>query len=478
MALRIYNTLSRQIGPFVSLEKGQVKMYVCGPTVYNHLHVGNFRGPIFFNLVRNWLEHLGYRVSYVFNYTDVDDKIIARAQQEGVSAQEISERYIQSFSEDFERLQLRDHDHRPKVTDFIPAIVDFVQQLLERGAAYMVEGEVFYSIQGFASYGRLSGKKVEDLIAGQRVEVDQRKQHPGDFVLWKPAKPGELFWDSPWGKGRPGWHIECSTMIQKILGETIDIHGGAIDLIFPHHENEIAQGEGRTGKSYCKYWMHHDFINMGDEKMSKSQGNIILARDFMDRYHPEILKYLFLSVHYRSLLSIGKSKVFDAMAALSRIYQSLAQAQQWQEGSGKGPCALLVKAMEQAEGKITAALNDDFNTGRVMAAIFEVVRVFNSLDKGAKQGSAQAFVAWVRKWGKMMSLFNECPQTLLQRFEQILLTEKKIDREQVEQLVAQRQAARAQKDWAKADAIRGQLEEMGIEITDGVGGKEWKVSVD
>ena len=277
MSLKMYNTATRQKEEFKSITPGEVKMYVCGPTVYNYLHIGNFRGAIFFNLVRNWLERAGYKVTYVYNYTDVDDKIIKKANEEGVESIEISERYIKEFEKDFNRLGLTKHEHNPKVTDFMPQIISFVDDLVKKGMAYVVDGEVFYEIKNFPNYGKLSGKNLEDLEAGARVEVDSKKHNPADFVLWKPAKPDEPYWDSPWGKGRPGWHIECSAMIQSILGETIDIHGGGIDLKFPHHENEIAQGEGRTGKCYCNHWMHNDFLNMNDEKMSKSLGILLLA---------------------------------------------------------------------------------------------------------------------------------------------------------------------------------------------------------
>lgn len=480
--------MSRDISEFVPGAPGKVKMYVCGPTVYNHLHIGNFRGPVFFNLVRNWLELLGYQVTYVFNYTDVDDKIIHRAKEEGVLSTKISEKYIASFEEDFNRLGLREHDHRPKVTDFIKPIVDFIEDLVQKGVAYEVSGEVFYGVEGFPSYGNLSGKKLGDLIAGQRVEVDPKKRHPGDFVLWKPSKEGEPFWDSPWGRGRPGWHIECSTMIREILGETIDIHGGAIDLIFPHHENEIAQGEGRTGCPYCRYWMHHDFINMNSEKMSKSLGNIILAKDFMDRYHPEVLKYLMLSVHYRSLLSVDETRVLDALAALRRIYRSLAEAEAMIKDGGKGSSKGAVSSelaflMERAEQKIHSALNNDFNTGEVMAALFQVVRGFNTWIKKKVHreeeafATASGFISWMRKWGQLMALFNEPPGAFLKKIQEILLVMKKIDSSLVEELVVQREEARRQRDWGRADAIRARLTGMGIELIDGREDEKWKVII-
>ncbi|MEK6624178.1 MAG: cysteine--tRNA ligase, partial [Bdellovibrionota bacterium] len=403
----IYNTLTKNKMSFHPLDPKQVKMYVCGPTVYGLLHVGNFRGAIFFNLVRNWLETQGRKVTYVYNYTDVDDKIIAKAQSEGVSSQVISERYIAEFEKDFKRLGLHKQDYNPRVTEFIPQIVNFISELVKLEKAYVVEGEVFYDISKFPSYGKLSGKKLEELEAGHRVVVDQKKKGPHDFVLWKPSKAGEPSWDSPWSKGRPGWHIECSAMIYEILGPTIDIHGGGIDLIFPHHENEIAQGEGRTGAPYCKYWMHNNFINMNDEKMSKSLGNIVTARKFMDDYHPEILKYLILSAYYRAQVSFNEEKILQTIAALARIYSALRDAEKVARASGPDNTQLaapdFVQAMKVADTKIADALNDDFNTVEMGAQIFEIVRLFNALTpvKKAKelqvQATARLFLEWVRR---------------------------------------------------------------------------------
>ena len=484
MSLKLYNTATRQKEDFKSIIPGEVKMYVCGPTVYNYLHIGNFRGAIFFNLVRNWLERAGYKVTYVYNYTDVDDKIIKKANEEGVESIEISERYIKEFEKDFNRLGLKKHEHNPKVTDFMPQIISFVDDLVKKGMAYVIDGEVFYEIKNFPSYGKLSGKNLEDLEAGARVEVDSKKHNPADFVLWKPAKPDEPYWDSPWGKGRPGWHIECSAMIQSILGETIDIHGGGIDLKFPHHENEIAQGEGRTGKCYCNHWMHNDFLNMNDEKMSKSLGNIITGRDFMEKYHPEILKFLMLSNHYRALFNVNDEKISGVLSGLSRIYAALRDAttifgedSTFQAEADKG----LVDLCKTMDGKIEESLNDDFNTPEVMAHIFEVVRYFNGLELPKKKRNQQNkatchyFFSWVVNHGQLMALFNDDPGTFLSEMDEILLREKKIDVAEVENLIAKRKEARDQKDFNQADAIRDQLNQMGIIIMDGVSGRGWEV---
>lgn len=484
MSLMLYNTLTKNKEPFKSIEPNKVKIYLCGPTVYDLLHIGNFRGAIFFNLMRNWLEKIGNDVTFVYNYTDVDDKIIKRANDEGVDSLVISERYIQEFKRDFDRLGLVPHDHNPKVTDYIPQIVKFVEKLIENNKAYVVDGEVFYQIENFEDYGKLSGKKLDELEAGQRVEVDQRKKSPYDFVLWKPSKAGEPSWDSPWSKGRPGWHIECSAMIQSLLGETIDIHGGGIDLIFPHHENEIAQGEGATGCKYCNYWVHNNFINFKDQKMSKSLGNVIRGREFMDRYHPEVMKYLMLSSHYRAMLSLSEDKITQTISALARVYSALEQAFDILAEPNITPTKPIdsfTKLLAQSDKAIAQALNDDFNTVEVMAAIFEVVRTYNAQNFHKKRkdpiahATIMAFKDWLQEQGKMMALFQEDPKTMLKALNDIMVKEKNIDVAKVEELLTQRNLAREQKDWTKADQYRDQLKEMGVEFQDGAEGTTWRV---
>jgi len=484
MALTVYNTLSKAKEKFVTIEPGIVKMYVCGPTVYDYLHIGNFRGAIFFNLVRNWLEELGNEVTYIYNYTDVDDKIIERANERGIEPSELTAEFIKAFEEDYARLRLRPQTKNPRVTEHMDDIVELVKGLVEKDKAYVVDGEVFFAIDNFSTYGQLSGKKLDELEAGQRVDVDTRKKNPGDFVLWKPAKEGEPSWDSPWGKGRPGWHIECSAMIKALLGDSIDIHGGGIDLIFPHHENEIAQGEGCSGKKYCNFWMHNNFINLKDQKMSKSLGNFITARSFMDKYHPEILKYVMLSAHYRSMLNVNEEKIDQTVSALARVYKALREADRFiadSELDGGNTYKAVAQAMTTADARITKALNDDYNTGEMMANIFEVVRLFNAQNIAKKKKDANAlatakeFKAWVGKWANVSALFLEDPDTFLRELDQILIREKGIDPEQVEDLIAQRNSAREQKDWAKSDEARDKLVELGIEIQDGEQGTSWEV---
>lgn len=485
MALIVYNTMSKEKEKFETIEPNKVRMYVCGPTVYDYLHIGNFRGAIFFNLVRNWLEKSGYQVTYVYNYTDVDDKIIKKANELGVDSTEVSEKFIQAFREDYSRLGLRAHSHNPKVTEYMDPIIELVQSLIDAGSAYVIDGEVFYSIDSYEKYGSLSGKKLDELEAGQRVEVDKRKKNPFDFVLWKPSKEGEPSWNSPWGEGRPGWHIECSAMIRAILGESIDIHGGGIDLIFPHHENEIAQGEGCSDHQYCKYWMHNNFINLKDEKMSKSLGNVITARSFMDKYHPEILKFVMLSSHYRSMLNVNEEKIAQSISGLARVYRALKDANDFLSNSSAADNGSVFKelktAIESKSAKIKKALNDDFNTGEMMANIFEVVRTFNAQnvlkklkDPNAK-ASAKEFIAWIQEWGQVSALFQEDPANILKNLDDILLLEKGLSRDEIDSLIKERNLARDNKDFAKSDEIRDQLAKMEIAIHDGLNGTEWEV---
>ncbi len=486
MSLVVYNTLSKKKELFTSIEDKKVKMYVCGPTVYDFLHIGNFRGAIFFNLVRNWLTELGYEVTYVYNYTDVDDKIIERANERGVETDDITNKYIAEFEKDFNSLGLTKHTHNPRVTHHIDSIISLIEKIIENDKAYVIDGEVFYSVDKFENYGKLSGKNLDDLEAGQRVEVDKRKKNPFDFVLWKPSKEGEPFWNSPWGKGRPGWHIECSAMINTILGDSIDIHGGGIDLIHPHHENEIAQGEGATNKQYCKYWMHNNFINMKDEKMSKSLGNVITARNFLEKWHPEIFKFVMLSSHYRSLLNVTDEKIHQAISGLNRVYSSLIEANNFinnssSDDSGNKILPELEKAMNEASNKITKALNDDFNTGETFGQIFEVVRTFNSIKWNKKKKdpnakfSAKEFVNWITNKGALMALFNQSPEIFLKELDEILIREKNIDIEKVEELMNLRASAREDKNFELSDQYRDQLVEMGIELKDSPDGVVWSV---
>lgn len=479
----LYNTLSRKKEPFEPLTPGQVKMYVCGPTVYDFLHVGNFRGAIFFSLVANWLEHKGFKVTYVYNYTDVDDKIIKKANAEGVSAKDISERFIVEFEKDYSALKLRKHDKNPRVSEYIAPIVEMVGQLVEQKKAYVVDGEVLYSVKSFDGYGKLSGKNIDELLVGARVEIGEKKENALDFALWKPAKPGEPEWDSPWSKGRPGWHIECSAMARSILGEQIDIHGGGIDLIFPHHENEIAQTEGCTHKQFVKYWMHNNFINFGAHKMSKSLGNVTTARAFMEKYNPEILKGLILSSHYRSHSEFSDAPIHQAISQLSRIYSALAGVEDImsQGVSATKPSDRFLAALKLAEQKVEESLDDDFNTPETFAAVFEMVRVFNSTYRkghkanGEHVAQAIAFKEFVLRTGRWMSLWQEPAREYLRLLDDMLMEQRQIKRADVDAKVQERTLARANKDFIAGDRIRDELLAMGIEVQDSPAGTQWEV---
>lgn len=480
--LRIHNTESRKLENFEPLEPGKVKIYVCGPTVYNFLHVGNFRGVVFFNLVRNWLETLGYKVEYALNFTDVDDKIIEAANAQGVDPQALAEKYIVEYKKDFASLGLRPHDHNPKVTESMEEIRSIVTRLIENKKAYVADGDVLYSIEAFPSYGKLSGRNVEDLQAGARVEVDPKKRSPMDFALWKGAKPGEPSWPSSWGPGRPGWHIECSAMVERVFGDQIDIHGGGTDLIFPHHENEIAQSEGCTGKHYVKYWMHWHMLNFGNQKMSKSLGNFVTMREFLERYNSEIYKWMILSVHYRSTSDFSDEAVDRAVSNLARIYSAMAVAESLLAGQKATPDAGFEKITQEAWSKVTEAMNDDFGTPNAVAALFEVVRQFNNqVKRGIKPnpavlGKAQSFIDFAHKLGKLMAMFQEPADGFLLKLDNMLLEKMKIQRADVDAVVAERSQARANKDFAKSDELRKKLTEMGISVSDTPEGSFWEVT--
>lgn len=482
MSLKIHNSESKKLEEFVSLEPKKVKMYVCGPTVYNFLHVGNFRGVVFFNLVRNWLEYLGYEVQYALNFTDVDDKIIARAHELNMEPSALAEKYIAEYKKDFSSLGLRPHDFNPKVTESMNEITSIVETLISKGKAYEAKGDVLYSIESFKDYGKLSGRHTDELQAGARVEVDDKKRNPLDFALWKAAKPGEISWPSPWGPGRPGWHIECSAMVKKIFGDQIDIHGGGMDLIFPHHENEIAQSEGCTGKHYVKYWMHNNMLNFGGQKMSKSLGNIVTMREFLETNSAELYKWMILSVHYRTMSDFSEAAIDRAVSGLGRVYSAMALAESYLTGEVKMADQAFQKITEEAWAKIEKALNDDFGTPEAFATLFEVVRQFNNqVRRGMKtnpaiQGKAVAFTNFVRRFGALMSMFQEPAQEFLVKLDDLLLAKMNLQRSTVDALVAERGQARANKDFAKSDELRTKLNDMGIAVSDMADGSFWEVA--
>lgn len=475
--------MTRKKEVFAPLKSGEVKMYVCGPTVYDFLHVGNFFGAIFFNLVRNWFEKKGYKVTFVYNYTDIDDKIINRALKENVSSGEISEKFIAEFEKDFSHLGLKKHSHNPRVTEYVSQIIDFVQDLITKKKAYVMGGDVYFDVTAFDSYGRLSNKNIDDLVAGTRIDINDQKRHVVDFALWKGSKPGEPAWDSPWGPGRPGWHIECSCMASSLLGETIDIHGGGLDLIFPHHENEIAQSEARSGKPFARYWMHNNMLIFSNQKMSKSLGNVRTGRSFIEEYNGEILKFMILSSHYRSNVDFSQEQIERAVGNLARFYSSLAYCMKL-TGSGQPLTpipAVFQEALTKADEKIVAGLDDDFNTPEVMAAFYEVMRIFNNICrvpgkvKPEQQAVAEVYYSWLRKHGELMALFQEAPEGFLNTLDDMILRRRGLNRANIEDLVKQRSQARIEKQYAKSDELRAQLVKMGVLVQDSPEGSTWEV---
>lgn len=492
--LKIYNTLGKKTEDFKPREEGKVKIYVCGPTVYNLLHVGNFRGPVFFNFVRNWLEYLGYKVDYALNFTDVEDKIINKANEEGKTALEVSEHYIEEYKKDFFALGLRKHDRNPKVTEHMPQIISMISDIIEAKKAYTSAGvvagssDVNFSIMDFKGYGKLSGRNPEDLQSGVRIDVNEKKKNPLDFALWKSAKEGEPSWPSPWGNGRPGWHIECSAMIKALYGDQIDIHGGGLDLMFPHHENEIAQSEACFNHDhdhqFVKYWMHWNMIQFSGAKMSKSIGNVVPMREFLKEYHAEVYKWMMLTPHYRSTAEYGEEAIHLAIAGLARVYSALALAESvLQSGVSPGTVnAKYAQELEVAWKQIEESLNNDFGTPSAFATIFEVIRKFNAqFRRGMKvtpelAAQAQQFSQFVKKFGGLMSLFQEAPSQFLIDLDDKILQQKGLQRAEIEKIVQERSSVRQAKNFAQSDELRKKLTDMGIAVSDLPSGSFWEVA--
>ncbi|MCI9396684.1 MAG: cysteine--tRNA ligase [Lachnospiraceae bacterium] len=467
--MKVYNTLSGKKEEFVPIEEGKVSMYVCGPTVYNLIHIGNARPMIVFDTVRRYMEHRGYEVNYVSNFTDVDDKIIKKANEEGNDPSVISERYIAECKKDMEALRVKPATTHPKATCEIGGMIEMIQTLIDKGHAYVAEdGTVYFKTRSFPGYGKLSHKNLDDLRSGGRsllVSGEEQKQDPLDFVLWKPKKEGEPFWESPWCEGRPGWHIECSVMSKKYLGEEIDIHAGGEDLIFPHHENEIAQSEAANGRPFAKYWMHNGFLNIDNKKMSKSLGNFFTVRDISEKYDLQVLRFFMLSAHYRSPLNFSAELMEAAKNGLERIVTCvsnlnfLLEKAQKQELSGEEEKALL-QAKDFAK-KFDEVMDDDFNTADAISAIFELVKFANT---SVGEGASAAYIRALKE--EIVEMMDICGLSV-ERGQEILDSE-------IESLIRERQEARKAKNFARADEIRDQLLEKGIILEDTREGVKWK----
>ena len=470
MAIQVYNTLTRQKEVFRPIKEGQVAFYVCGPTVYNYIHIGNARSAVAFDTIRRYFQYRGYQVNYVSNFTDVDDKIIKAAIAEGSTPEAIADKYIAAFKEDTGQLNIQPATVHPRVMENIEEIIAFVQTLIEKGHAYESEGDVYFKTESFKDYGHLSDQSLEDLLVGASERLDQavaeRKANPLDFALWKTAKPGEIAWDSPWGPGRPGWHIECSVMATKYLGDTIDIHGGGQDLTFPHHENEIAQSEACTGHTFAHYWLHNGFVTIGkqDEKMSKSLGNFVLLRDLLGAYDPMVIRYMLATTHYRRPLRYDEAVITEAQANVNKLREAIRRLKHRQEQASadlEGHEAWLTEISGIQEQFVTA-MDDDFNASNGITALFDLVKSLNRyLDL---ELVSQA----------VLSLYDKVLHDLLAVFGLDLEDKSNNLDQEIEELIEERRQARANKDFARSDAIRDQLKEQGILLDDTPQGTVWK----
>ncbi|NMC32855.1 MAG: cysteine--tRNA ligase [Veillonellaceae bacterium] len=478
MNLKVYNTLTREKELFVPTEPGKVKIYVCGVTPYNHPHIGNARPFIIWDVIHRYFERQGFAVTHIQNFTDVDDKIIDAAAREGIAWHELAGRYINAYFEVMDSLNVRRVNLYPRVSGHMPEIIDMVTTLVDKGHAYAVDGDVYFSVQDFPAYGHLSGRSLEDMKAGARVEVDDRKRHPMDFALWKSAKPGEPFWDSPWGPGRPGWHIECSAMSYKYLGCGFDFHGGGSDLIFPHHENEVAQSEAFTGCApFVRYWVHNGFVTVNSEKMSKSLGNFFLVKDILAHFRPMVLRFFILSTHYRSPLDFSDERLTEAERAWTRLASAVQGARQILArtgGKSAAPASTeLAEAVTVARTEYEAAMADDFNTALAISSLFALAKSLNVVCQAAKDAAAADWTGIetaATALADMLSVLGLIPE------EQPAETgrDEALVSSLMEILLELRRSARERKDWATADAIRNKLQSAGIVVEDSPQGARWK----
>ncbi|MFT9076717.1 cysteine--tRNA ligase [Ethanoligenens sp.] len=462
--MKIYNTLTREKEEFIPIKPAEARVYACGPTVYNYIHIGNARPMVIFDILRRYLEYRGYHVFFAQNFTDVDDKMIRRANEEGTTVAEVAEKYIAAYREDAKGLHVQEATFHPRATENIPDIIALIQSLEKKGYAYASEGDVYFRAHAFKEYGKLSHQPLEDLEAGARVDVSERKENPVDFALWKAAKPGEPSWESPWGKGRPGWHIECSAMARHFLGETIDIHGGGQDLIFPHHENEIAQSECANDVPFAHYWMHNGYINIDNRKMSKSLGNFFTVRDVAKLYGYEPIRFLMLSAQYRTPINYSDAVMEQSVAALDRLYHCKDALKDALQDTAAGLAETHeadTQALAAWKDKFDAAMDDDLNTADALSVLFELVKEINT-----RLAGGQATVGWLQGASALFGTFCEVLGLLYERKEQTIDSD-------VEALIEQRQQARKAKDFKTADSIRDELSARGIELKDTPQGVKW-----
>ncbi|MDU1968710.1 MAG: cysteine--tRNA ligase [Clostridium perfringens] len=464
--MKVYNTLNKKKEEFIPLTPGEVKMYVCGPTVYNFFHIGNGRTFIVFDTIRRYFEYRGFKVDFVQNFTDIDDKMIKKANEEGTTVKKIGDTYIKEYYQDADALNIERATVNPRATEFIGEIIKFVKGLVDKEYAYEVDGDVYFSTKKFEGYGKLSGQNIEDLQSGARISIDERKKDPMDFAIWKAQKPGEPAWNSPWGMGRPGWHIECSCMAKKLLGETIDIHAGGSDLKFPHHENEIAQSEALTGEPFARYWLHSAFVNVNNEKMSKSLNNFFTAREILERYDADVIRFLMLSAHYRQQLNFSEDLLESAKASVERIYNAIGNLENLidevsREEMNEGEKAYL-ESLNKYKEKYIEKMDDDFNTADAITAIFDLIKDTNTnITIDSSKELAQKALELIRELGAPLGMFQKSTKGNLE--------------EEIEALIAKRQQARKDRDFALADKIRDELKDRGIVLEDTPQGVRWKM---
>ena len=488
MAIQIYNTLSRRKEPLVPLENGHIRLYVCGITSYDFCHIGHARSALAFDMIVRYLRYRGYTVTYIRNFTDIDDKIINRAAEQGTSALELAGRFIDEFYVDMDKLGVDRPTLEPRATEHIPEMIALITELINKGLAYQSGADVYYSVNGFPEYGKLSGRNLEDMQAGARIAINGNKTHPMDFVLWKGSKPGEPTWDSPWGPGRPGWHIECSAMSRKYLGDTFDIHGGGQDLIFPHHENEVAQSEGASGKTAVKTWIHHGFVTIRDEKMSKSLGNFLTIREILKQYHPEVLRFFIFSTHYRNPLDFSETAMQDAMTGLDKLYGCMAAIDSLKDSLLDDKTVIAAKDSDKLhtiEQRFQKAMDDDFNTAQAQGILFDAARIINKICQHLPASPSRTDVkllketgALIKKLAGIMGLLQEDARTYLEQKKKAMLQGLDISEAEILKLIQERKDARAAKEWQRGDNIRDQLLSQGIELKDSAEGTTWEVSRD
>ena len=495
--LTIYNTMTGRKSPFEPMEQGHIKLYVCGITAYDYCHIGHARSVLVFDMIVRYLRFMGYKVTFVRNFTDIDDKIINRANEQDTTPDKLAKRFIEKFHEDMKTLAIVPPDIEPKATEHIPEIIEMIQELINKGIAYRVESDVYYSVKKIKDYGKLSGRNLDDMKAGARISINKNKKNPFDFTLWKGSKPGEPVWESPWGPGRPGWHIECSAMSRKYLGDTFDIHGGGKDLIFPHHENEIAQSEGATGKPFVNTWIHHGFVTIKDEKMSKSLGNFFTIREILERYDPEVLRLFMFSSQYRTPVDFSENAMKEATAGLDRFYSCLAEIEQIpglrepgeQDAAGEKEAAPVAskkerKKIETIGDRFSNAMDNDFNSAQALGHLFDMVKSLNRIRSALPSLPAASDLELLKngadslcKLTNIMGLLKKNSVLYIETKKAKVFEESGMDRADIEKMLEQRSAARKQKEWARADEIRNELLAKNIEIKDDAKGTTWTVRI-